>query len=296
MRVVSAIVPDDDPSISLVLDHPAVAVVADPATLFVDVRRNERFDRRGREHAVPRQSEMPAVEIADVRKYAAESQQAPGRAGTGCGGPQIPVVVVTVSDRLTRPARLVVEARAAHASGFEKLLAQVVLKRTTRRDLDDRCEQPVAGIGVEVVRTRLEFERCIQGPPHGIRPTDLDEVALVDVPRQTGRVGEKLMQRDPDLVQRNVVEERRKRIGHAQTPLFLQLQNRRGRELLRERARIEDRLFPDRNLTRHIRQPVSSRHEHLTVLCDEHGSRKSGPSQIVHILCYVSARRILVTG
>ena len=235
--------------------------------------RELRLLLRG-EDRLPLQGHVPAIHVPDRRVNSSVAPQIPpgtvGRPGLvqRCGA-ALPVHVAP-GDVLPPPLRQPV-ASVEHSRGLEQVAAQKILIASTRKQLNDRREQAVPGIGVMEALPRLREERFGQGAADDFIARDRIVVAAEIGPQARG-MGEEVVERDGALVRRDVGEIFADGIRNLQPSPRLQLQNRGGGELLGNRSDVEDGVGGHPNPALAIRQSVPFRQHHLAILRHQQGT------------------------
>jgi hypothetical protein len=144
--------------------------------------------------------------------------------------------------------------------------------------LDDRSQQhivrvAVVGLGPGSKRERLVLEhvdQCARGEilTHPLRP-QRSQVVL-----DARGVRQQILDRDLRPAGRVVGQEFRYLVGQGQLALLGQLHDRRGRELLGDRAETKHHVGPDGHVQFQVGQAVTLPEDHLPVL--HHDDRGSG--------------------
>src|ERR687889_2153782 len=243
---VPAVVPED-PSLVGGRDHPSVTVVAVAAFLLGHVGLEHLVlgalaqnllssERRGPAEHFVRGGEQPAV----AAKVPVWSVIGPGMIERPAFG--LCVLIVLHRHLLGSPLGEHVPG-LPHARRLEKLGGQELLVAPAGDLLDDRGQDTVSEVGVAVFgsrsRTQLGLERAIQ---HVLPRQHL--VVAAELFGQSRRVRQQMMHADGTLVVGHRTDKLAYRIAHAQLPHHLQLQDRRGGELLGHRHGVVNGVAP----------------------------------------------------
>jgi hypothetical protein len=153
---------------------------------------------------------------------------------------------------------------------------QVALVRLPRHDFDDGAEETVPGVGVAMVLAGRRQEGRGEDSRHVLIAARRCVVVFGVVAAEAGGVGQQLVQGDARLVGRHLRKEAAERIARGEPPILLEPENRRGGELLGDRAEAHQRRHIVGEVALPVALAVAPGQDDLAAPGNQHGAAESG--------------------